>query len=170
MPEGLLQIIALLSVGYLLLVLELFVPGGVLGLGGLLSILYGCYLAFGLGTGWGVASVGLSLFATVVIVRTFLRSRAAKRLVLDEGADSWHGEDVRLVDLIGKEGTTLSMLRPAGLAEIDGERIDVVSDSEFIDPEVAVRVVEVEGNRVVVEAITSLSEESAGDHDDRGRR
>lgn len=161
MPEGLLQIIALLSAGYLLLVLELFVPGGVLGIGGVVSILYGCYLAFGLGTIWGVSSVGLSLVATVVIVRTFLRSRAAKRLVLDEGAETWHGEDVRLADLVGKEGSTLSMLRPSGLAEIDGERIDVIADSEFIDPGVTVRVVEVEGNRVVVEAIPEDLEDPA---------
>lgn len=153
MPEGLLQIIALLSAGYLLLILELFVPGGVLGVAGGVSILYGCYLAFGLGTGWGVTTVGVSIVVTWIIVRMFLRSRTAKNLILSEGADSWQGQDIRLVELVGKEGVTLSMLRPAGLAEIDEARVDVVADSEFIDRGVAIRVVEVEGNRVVVEAL-----------------
>ena len=51
-----------------------------------------------------------------------------------------------------RTGRTLTPLRPAGLVEIDGRRIDVVADSEFLDAGVEVRVCEVEGNRVVVEA------------------
>ena len=49
-------------------------------------------------------------------------------------------------------------LRPAGIAEIDGRRIDVVSDGEMIEPSVTVRVIQVEGNRVVVERVPDRTE------------
>ena len=44
----------------------------------------------------------------------------------------------------------MSVLRPAGLAEFDGERIDVVSEGSFIDRGVKIKVAKVEGTRVVV--------------------
>lgn len=157
MPEGLLEVIALLSVGYILLLLEIFVPGGVLGILGGLVVVWGCYLAFGLGTLWGLASLGLSILVTIIMVVSFLRSRAARRLVLaDEEPKTWKAQNLRLPDLVGKEGRTLSPLRPAGLAEFGDDRVDVVADSEFLDAGVAVRVIEVEGNRVVVEAVETL--------------
>ena len=49
-----------------------------------------------------------------------------------------------------KSGTTISALRPAGIAEIDGERVDVVSNGEFIDPGANFIVTRVDGNRIVV--------------------
>jgi len=54
--------------------------------------------------------------------------------------------------LLHKTGTALSPLRPAGFARIDGRRIDVVTRGEMLDQGVAVRVIEVQGNRVVVKA------------------
>jgi len=54
---------------------------------------------------------------------------------------------------LGKEGITLTVLRPAGMAEIEGERVNVVSDGNFIDKGVRVRVREVEGPRVMVDRV-----------------
>jgi membrane-bound serine protease (ClpP class) len=51
---------------------------------------------------------------------------------------------------LGKSGTALSPLRPAGIAEIEGERIDVVSAGEFIEPGELIEVSRVDGNRIVV--------------------
>lgn len=157
MPEGLLEVIALLSVGYILLLLEIFVPGGVLGVLGGLAVVWGCVKAFGLGPLWGFASIVLSIAVTIGLVVGFLRSRAAKRLVLSsEEPKTWKAQNLHLPDLVGVEGRTLSALRPAGLAELGEARVDVVADSEFIDAGVTVRVVEVEGNRVVVEAVEAV--------------
>jgi membrane-bound serine protease (ClpP class) len=75
-------------------------------------------------------------------------------MLADRGTASWKAADVGLGELVGKEGRTLTPLRPAGMVEIDERRIDVVSDSEFLGAGVRVRVVEVEGNRVVVEPAT----------------
>ncbi|MCP3962022.1 MAG: hypothetical protein GY719_29620 [bacterium] len=155
MPEELLPVIGMLALGFLLMLIEIFVPGGVIGILGLICVAYGCYLAFGLSTAWGLGSVALSLVVTVVAVAVLVRSRAAKKLVLDvPGVREWKATEDGLVELEGKIGRTLTPLRPAGLAEIDDQRIDVVADSEFLAAGVAVRVCEVEGNRVVVEAVT----------------
>ena len=164
MPEGLLTIVGLLALGYVLVFLEVFVPGGVLGVLGALAMAYACYLAFGLGAGWGTAAVFLSVVVTLVAVRVFARSRLARKLMLDEqGARGWTASEAGLETLVGKEGRTITPLRPAGLVEIDDQRIDVVADSEFLGAGVTVRVCEVEGNRVVVEAVEGAE---AGGRDD----
>ena len=153
MPEGLGLVVAMLAMGYILLLAELFLPGGVVGIFGLVAVLYGCYLAFGLGAVWGSASVVLSIVLTGLGVKLFFRSRAGRRLVLnDPGPQAWKAQEDGLAELAGSEGTALSDLRPAGIAEIRGRRVDVVADSEYLEEGTALRVVEVEGNRVVVEA------------------
>lgn len=155
-PEEFLPVIGLLSLGYILLLIEVFVPGGVLGILGVLSVAYGCALAFDLGTAWGLASVGLSVVLTAVAVRVIVRSRMARKLVLDvPGIKDWKAVAEGLVALAGQSGRTLTPLRPSGIADIGDLRVDVVADSEFLEAGVEVRVCEVEGNRVVVEAIES---------------
>ena len=154
MPEGLLEILSLLTIGYILLLVEIFVPGGVIGVIGGALVVFGCYKAFGLGAGWGFGSLAFSVLVTLVMVKGFLRSRAAHGLVLDgEEPKTWKAAEKGLSALLGREGLTISPLRPAGLAEIDGQRVDVVADGEFLAEGVIVRVAEVEGNRVVVEAV-----------------
>jgi len=59
-------------------------------------------------------------------------------------------EDPALRALVGKHGVTVSPLRPAGFARIDGARVDVVTRGEMLDAECAVVVLDVAGNRVVV--------------------
>jgi membrane-bound serine protease (ClpP class) len=54
--------------------------------------------------------------------------------------------------MLGRTGVTRTPLRPAGIAEIDGERMDVVSNGEMIDSGVTVLVTRLDGNRIVVRA------------------
>lgn len=162
MPQGLGWIIGVLAIGYLLLFAELFLPGGVIGVLGLLAVIYGCYLAFGLGGLWGSAAIILSIVVTGLAVHLFFRSRLGRRLVLseDEGK-TWKAQEDDLEGLVGKAGTALTSLRPAGLADLDGRRVDVVTDGQFVERSRPVRVVEVEGNRVMVEEIEESTEISA---------
>ena len=57
--------------------------------------------------------------------------------------------DEKLTELGGKEGVTLTALRPAGAAEIEGRRLDVVTDGVFVEAGRPVRVISVEGARIV---------------------
>ena len=160
MPEGLWTIIGLLAVGYVLLLMELFVPGGILGVIGGIAIIIGCYQAFGMGIAWGAATVVLSVVVTVVGVNTFFRTQAKRGLMLsDRRSATWKAPEASLAELVGRRGVTVSVLRPSGVAEIDGRRIDVVADSEFLSAGVEIVVREVEGVRVVVEASAGLAPE-----------
>ncbi len=54
--------------------------------------------------------------------------------------------------LMGERGEVVSMLRPAGIARLRGDRVQVVARYDFIDEGVTVRVTHVEGNQIYVEA------------------
>ena len=59
-----------------------------------------------------------------------------------------------------RSGVAASPLRPAGIATIDGRRVDVVSNGPLIEPGVAVVVDKVDGNRVVVRRVGDAPERS----------
>ena len=65
--------------------------------------------------------------------------------------------DRRISDLVGQEGVTLTPLHPAGMALIDGRKVDVVTLGDYIDKDVPIRVVDNSGNRVVVRLAESRS-------------
>lgn len=151
--------------GVVLLAIELFViPGfGIVGILGILAILAGFVLSMvGIGDAPQVIvisvvrvmiSLGLAIVVTLVLMKFLPRMPFGRRLILDtklstgSGFDSSPPSDHRL---IGKEGFSIAPLHPAGIAEFHGERVDVVSEGELIDAGVVVKVVKVDGNRVVV--------------------
>jgi membrane-bound serine protease (ClpP class) len=76
-----------------------------------------------------------------------------KRLILETGLTAGEGyasppETDR--SWLGKGGTTVSPLHPSGIADVQGERVDVVSDGEFIEAGAQIVVSRVDGNRIVV--------------------
>ena len=165
----------LFASGLVLLVLEIFViPGfgiaGVLGIGALLA---GLSLSLiGGGASWefiltAVSRVVFSLLfaaaASLLLFRYLPRLPFGRRLILDTGLSSGSGyasaPDADRTWL-GKSGTTLTPLRPAGIADIDGQRLDVVSDGEFIDHGAPITVSRVDGNRIVVRRQRTSTERS----------
>ncbi|MGA6924164.1 MAG: NfeD family protein, partial [Desulfosarcina sp.] len=155
----------LVGSGLVLLVFEVFViPGfGVAGALGITAILGGLSLSlFGSGAtaefiiravGRVVFSLLIAMVASLAMLRFLPRLPFGQRLILETGLPAVQGYasapegDTRW---LGKSGIALSPLRPAGIAEIEGERVDVVSDGELVDPGVAVVVTRVDGNRIVV--------------------
>jgi membrane-bound serine protease (ClpP class) len=98
-------------------------------------------------------SLLLAIAASLVLLRFLPRLPLGRRLVLETELTAREGfasapETDRA--WFGKRGTTASPLRPAGIADIEGERVDVVSDGEFIDVGDPITVVRVDGNRIVV--------------------
>lgn len=159
MDSALQFFIAFLCIGLLLIAIEVFVPGAILGvLGGLallVAIVFG-FQAFGPQGGF-LALVLLIIFGGVFLglwIKFFPRTPFGKHLSLQmDGRD--FKSAASLADLVGREGTAQSSLRPAGIALIDGQRTDVVTESGFIDANARIRVVQVEGNRIVVREVTS---------------
>lgn len=148
---------AFVSLGLILLFLEVFVPsGGVLGLLSLGSVALGVYGFFHHEKPfWGVSALFLSVVFVIVALRFGLR-RVRFSGQLD--AKTSISVDEEIFTLAGKEGVTLTPLRPAGMALIDGNRIDVVSAGNLIKKNRPVRVVDTSGNRVVVREINPSQE------------
>ncbi len=149
-------IIGLAVVGLLLLLAEIFVPGAVIGITGGIILAVAVVAAFlpPHGAVFGFTLLVCVLAAAVTMFalwfKYFPRSGMGKRMILQKDAGDWHGFDKTQEALLGKSGTAQSMLRPAGIATIDGRRIDVVTRGDMIDAGTPVEVVEVEGNRIVV--------------------
>lgn len=148
-------IIVLVIVGFLMIAAEVFVPGLVLGmLGGLCLVasVILCYVDFGplIGT---VAAAGLMVFTIVglfVWLNVFPRTPLGKKLLLRRPLESNNPD--KFSSLIGAEGQSLTPLRPAGTALINGRRVDVVTESDFIEAGKPIEVIFQEGVRVVVRA------------------
>ncbi|MFW6164190.1 MAG: NfeD family protein [Planctomycetota bacterium] len=63
---------------------------------------------------------------------------------------SAEAEESRAESLVGRRGQARSMLRPAGMAEVDGEPLNVVTEGDYINPGEPIEIVQVRGNRIVV--------------------
>jgi hypothetical protein len=81
------------------------------------------------------------------------RSRLARSMFLRTEQSGYHSTSEDLTPLLGKEGVALTLLRPSGKALIDGRRIDVVTEGALVEKGSPVRVMDVEGARVVVRKI-----------------
>jgi membrane-bound serine protease (ClpP class) len=165
----------LVASGFVLLVLEIFViPGfGLAGVLGIVALLAGLGLSLiGGGATWGfvaiamgrvMISVLLALAASLLLLRFLPRLPFGRQLILGTGLAAGEGyasapdSDNKW---LGKNGSAFSPLRPAGIAVIDGERVDVVSDGEFIDAGLPVIVTRVDGNRIVVRRHRTATEGS----------
>lgn len=150
------QIILYFSGGLLLVLVEVFVPsGGVLGLVAALSIVWALVLAFMQSFTAGFALLTATAILVPLLVtygmRVFPKTPMGRKLT----AGGFSFEDGRAVDrrdadLGDRTGVVESDLRPAGIARIDGRRVDVVSRGEPIEAGARIVVVEVSGNRVIV--------------------
>jgi membrane-bound serine protease (ClpP class) len=159
--------------GVLLLALEIVVvPGfGVAGILGILALVAALVLSV-LGPGATpefliiaagriVLAMLLALIASLVLLRFLPRIPFGRRLVLQTELDARRGYASAPrgdVDLLGKQGRATSPLRPAGIAEIGGRRVDVVSEGELIESGELIEVIRVDGNRIVVRRTTTTND------------
>lgn len=164
----------LVIAGIVLLLLEvLVVPGfGIAGILGILAVIGGLVLSM-VGSGATPQFVMLAaarvvfallfaLVASLLLLRYLPRLPFGRQLVLQTELEQGGGYvSAPAADLhwLGKMGLASSPLRPAGIAEIDGQRVDVVSQGELIDAGERIRVIQVDGNRIVVKRIDPHVEE-----------
>nr|WP_147640722.1 NfeD family protein [Mammaliicoccus lentus] len=151
--------VLLFSIGVILVIIELFVVGAVLGILGFIAII-GSFILVGdnllvMGAIIAVALI-LTTIEWVILVKGFNRKIPFfEKVILRDSTNKESGytsHDDRS-HLIGKVCTTFTALRPSGIILVDDDRIDAVSDGNFIQKDQQVKIVQVEGTRVVVREI-----------------
>lgn len=149
------------GIGVTAILLEIFViPGfGAAGLIGIGLVVWSVFLA-STSPGHAVLSLGVAMAGSVVLlwilVKVMGRRGMWDRLILGVKLDTATGYVSSKKDLekyLGLEGLALTPLRPAGTADLAGDRVDVVTEGGFVEPGMPVKVVFVEGGRVVVRPV-----------------
>lgn len=150
--------VALLAAGLLLIIAEVFIPGGVTGVVGGLAML----AAMGVGLfyfppPWGfLSAVALIVFSGIVFllwIRLFPRSQTGKRIALNTDGADFKSAAPPAGELLNQVGEALTALRPAGIALIDGKRLDVLAEGgEWIAAGAKIRVSAIQGVHLIVRA------------------
>jgi membrane-bound serine protease (ClpP class) len=150
-------ILALIAGGFILLFAEIFLPGLIAGILGVLSLLaavvvtamvYGSVTALGL---FGCLCF-LGLIGFLFWMRFFPGSSFGRRLSLAENGSTPTPTDPRL-DLIGQTGKSVTTLRPSGTALFHKQRHDVITEGSHIEADQMVKVVKIEGARMIVRQV-----------------
>lgn len=147
----------LVVIGMVLIVVEMIIPGfGAAGVSGGIALIAGLIIGSNSVTGAMfsllIVLVLLSIIA-ILIFKSALRGRLSRSPVvlntaIDAGSTELFDEDI--IGLAGKPGRTLTPLRPSGIAEIAGRRVDVVTEAEFIGKGEDIVVERIDGMKVLV--------------------
>lgn len=150
-----LPVLLCMLLGATMMIVEVFLPG--FGLPGVFGIVL-------IGSGTAILWIkfsALTAIATLLVVIALLavfvsfmmrhatdESAAHARIFLREKEELRNREDMQV--LVGRQGRTTSVLRPAGIGDFDGVRLNVVTEGGFIERDMPIEIVSVEGARIVV--------------------
>ena len=155
--ETIFEILLLVVIGLALIGVEFYMPGFVLATVGIILLLTADFVCLThYGSGWAagvfVGEVALAILTAFVVIKTIPQSAAGKRMILSHTQNNV-AVAALAPDLVGAEGVAQTTLRPSGMAEIAGKRIDVVAESDMIERGSAIKVIAVEGSRIVVRKV-----------------
>lgn len=155
MNDSLLLPIILQLVGVVVIIAEIILPsGGILSIAALGVFGYSLFIVFNeisMTIGFSFVAADLILIPVLVIVGLKLLARSPvtlrKTLSRKEGVSSQSSE---LESYVGTQGNAVTDLRPAGIAVINGKRVDVVTRGEYLEKDSAIIVTAVTGNQIIV--------------------
>ncbi len=147
--------ITLLISGFVLIGLEIFIPGGILGIFGSIAWFSAAVLGWqNFPQPWNHLSAFALLLAGVITftvwIRYFPKSRIGKSLSLDEDAGDYKSHTTDNDLPVGTTGEAISTLRPSGIARFEGQRLDVVADGEWIEAGLSIKISSTSGGHVSV--------------------
>jgi membrane-bound serine protease (ClpP class) len=146
--------LTLLLAGFVLIGMEIFIPGGILGIFGSVVWISAAVVGWrNFPDPWNMISafslLAFGILTFIVWIRYFPKSRVGRSLSLGENQTEYKSHRVAEV-AVGDLGKADSTLRPSGIAMINGKRVDVVADGEWIEAGQAVKVSSVSGGHVSV--------------------
>lgn len=151
--------LALVVGSFFFLLVELFIPsGGILFVLAVAGIGVGVAFTFFHSAAAGVATLLGVFFALPVlgglILHYWPRTPLGRRFFLtgpsEEATVATIPLNKELEDLRGRYGRTLSSLRPAGVVDFDGRRVDVITEGMMVEPGQWVRCIDVQAGKVLV--------------------
>lgn len=145
--------------GMILIIVEVFLPGfGLPGIGGIVLVGAGVVMVgmhFGSLTAVGTLLVIIAVLAVLVswVLRQASRGGGKRSDLFLQERDDLRTQQEDMKVLVGKSGTTTSVLRPAGIGDFDGVRLNVVTEGGFIEKDMPIEIVRVDGSRIVVRPV-----------------
>ena len=146
-------IITLYIIGLCAITIELFIPGAIVGICGagcvIASIVF-AYLYVSNLLGHILLGIGICFIPIFFITWHKLLTRTFAVKDTEEGFSS---ASDKLDELLSAEGVAITTLRPSGTANINGNKVDVVSGGEMISKNTKIKVIDIKGNRIVVKPV-----------------
>lgn len=160
MIEGLMIVgIVLFIVGFILLGIEMVVPGfGVPGVSGITCLIIGLFLtADTIEEGIIILLIILALLAIMfaIILKLLSAGKLKSPIILKDELTTENGfiSSNDLNYLLGKRGTAVTDLRPAGRGNFDGVEFNIMSESKYIMKDTPIEICKVEGSKLIVKEI-----------------
>ena len=152
-------IIGIVLLSYVLIAFEAIVPGGVLGLLGLIGLFIAAYLAHAEFGGWfapALTFLGSALGAMIIIFIEFKwlsKSRIGQKLFLSSSVKGSSNQFKRAPDLVGEPGHSLTDLHPEGIVLVKSKKYDAYSTDGFLPKGSSVKVTGMDDFRIRVSAL-----------------
>jgi membrane-bound serine protease (ClpP class) len=155
------EAIILFLVGFSLLLAEIFlIPGfGLTGISGIIAILTSIFLTFGniIQAAYSILiALGFTIVGFFLLIRYIPATRTWRKFILFTKQEKELGYTVGIKNskrLIGKEGIVTTPLRPSGMVEVNGEKLNAITRGEYVNSNTKIKIISVEGNKIVVEAV-----------------
>ena len=134
-------LLTLLVAGIALLLAEVFLPGMVAGVLGVVCLLGAAVVGFAeFGPKVGSLILMAELLAGTVLTILWMRYFPKTAAHASTETQKW----------VGHEGTALTDLRPSGAARLNGEKVDVITTGDHLESGTRVKVVRVDGPSIFV--------------------
>lgn len=162
-----LPIIVCFVLGIGLLIVEALMPGfGIAGFSGIALEVVALVLTWqqhGTMATLGMLLIVLSVLAIAIStsLHSLTKGKLSKSSIVNshtESTDAGYRSAEDMQVFLGREGTATTALRPTGLGEFDGVRLNVVSEGDFIENGTKIRVTQIEGSRIVVKKVWKTAE------------
>ncbi|OIP00029.1 MAG: hypothetical protein AUJ98_09550 [Bacteroidetes bacterium CG2_30_33_31] len=131
----------------------LFVPGGVLGVLGILVILYGIYYGYDQGgTTNGNIILSVTILLTALLIYTAIRAKTWKKITLETRNNEKFNFNSDIPIKVGDEGRAVTRLNPMGKASFNENYLEVISLSGFLDQNTEIYVHKIEGSKIYIKS------------------